>query len=191
MTARPAAPRFSPPDPPLADDAILLRPPGPADVPAIALACADPDIARWTTVPTPYTRVHARRFVAQTMRWWQAGRSGAVFAIIERSSRQLVGMIGVHPGEPGLAEVGYWVAREARGRGHATRALRLVCAWAFSDPGLVRLELHTMLGNEASSAVAGKAGFTREGIARLGLVVHGERADGVVFSLVRGDAGAG
>lgn len=189
-TSTPTA-RFSLPDPPLADEVLVLRPPSPVDVPAIAAACADPEIARWTMVPTPYTRAHARRFVAQAGRWWQTGRTGAVFAIVERASGQLVGMIGLEPAEPGLAEVGYWIAPGARRRGHATRALRLVAGWAFEDPGLVRLELHTLLGNEASGAVAAKAGFTREGVARRGLVFRGERRDGVVFSLVRGDPAAG
>lgn len=191
MPARPLAPRFSLPDPPLVDEVILLRPPSPADVPAIAAACTDPEIARWTTVPAPYMPVHARRFVAQTRRWWQTGRTGAIFAIVERSNGRLVGMIGLEPAEPGLAEVGYWVAPEARRRGYATRALRLVSTWAFRDPDLVRLELHTLLGNEASGAVAAKAGFTREGVARRAIVLRGERMDGVVFSLVRGDAAAG
>jgi RimJ/RimL family protein N-acetyltransferase len=191
MTARPTPPRFWLPDPPLADETILLRPPSPADVPAIAAACTDPEIARWTMVPTPYTPAHARRFVAQAKRWWEAGRTGAIFAIVDRSAGRLVGMIGLEPAEPGLAEVGYWVAPEARGRGYATRAVRLVSAWAFRDPSLVRLELHTILGNEASGAVARKAGFTREGVARQGLVVRGERVDGVIYSLVRGDPSAG
>ena len=29
-------------------------------------------------------------------------------------------------------EVGYWLAAPARGHGHATRAVRLICAWGFS-----------------------------------------------------------
>jgi RimJ/RimL family protein N-acetyltransferase len=188
---RPTPPRFSLPDPPLADEAVLLRPPSPADVPAIAAACTDPEIARWTMVPNPYTPAHARRFVAQARRWWESGTVGAIFAIVERSSDRLVGMIGLEPAEPGLAEVGYWVAPEARRHGYATRAVRLVATWAFGDPSLVRLELHTMLGNEASGAVAVRSGFTREGVARRGLVVRGERLDGVVYSLVRGDPAAG
>lgn len=114
-----------------------------------------------------------------------------MFAIVKRSSGRLAGMIEVHLGKPGRAEVGYWLAPLDRGRGYATRALRLVSAWAFTDPGLVRFELHTLIGNEASGAVAGKAGFTREGIARRDLLFRGEQVDGVVFSFIRDDAAAG
>ena len=42
------------PDPELADDAIRLRAPIAADVPAITAACQDPDIQRFTFVPVPY-----------------------------------------------------------------------------------------------------------------------------------------
>jgi hypothetical protein len=42
------------PDPELADDAIRLRAPSAADVPAITEACQDPDIQHFTFVPVPY-----------------------------------------------------------------------------------------------------------------------------------------
>lgn len=40
----------------LHDDVVQLAPPVEADVPAVAAACQDPQVARWTTVPSPYTR---------------------------------------------------------------------------------------------------------------------------------------
>ena len=63
--------------------------------------------------------------------------------------------------ERGTAEIGYWVAREARGRGVATRAVRLVRDWAASELGLTTLELVIHEDNAPSHAVARAAGFTR------------------------------
>jgi RimJ/RimL family protein N-acetyltransferase len=60
-------------------------------------------------------------------------------------------------------EIGYWVAREARGRGVATRAVRLVCEWAASELGLTTLELVIHEDNGPSHAVARAAGFTPSG----------------------------
>ena len=47
-----------------------------------------------------------------------------------------------------------------------TRAVRLVCAYAFERLGLERLELFTLPGNAASERVAERAGFQREGVLR-------------------------
>ena len=64
------------------------------------------------------------------------------------------------------AEIGYWVKREARRRGVALGAARLVVDWAFAELGIERLELLTYPGNEASQALAVRLGFTRECLLR-------------------------
>ena len=51
--------------------------------------------------------------------------------------------------------------REARGRGVATRAVRLVRDWAASELGLTTIELVIHEDNAPSHAVARAAGFTR------------------------------
>ena len=84
----------------------------------------------------------------------------AAFVIIDAESGRLLGAIGVHRfgGEDGGPEVGYWLEREARGRGVATRALRLVVDWACRELG-VRLLLQADVRNAASRRVAEKAQF--------------------------------
>jgi RimJ/RimL family protein N-acetyltransferase len=65
------------------------------------------------------------------------------------------------PGAP-TAEVGYWTAGHARGRGVAPRALQAVTDWAFAgfgDDGLTRLELLHQVDNLASCRVAEKTGY--------------------------------
>ena len=63
--------------------------------------------------------------------------------------------------ERGTGEIGYWVVREARGRGVATRAVRLVCEWAASELGLTTLEIVVHADNAPSHAVA-RAAASRE-----------------------------
>lgn len=70
----------------------------------------------------------------------------------------------------------YWLARSARGRGHATRALASASEWAF-DAGIFRLELGHRRNNPSSCAVATRAGFTAEGIERQKLRYGAERFD--------------
>jgi signal transduction histidine kinase/RimJ/RimL family protein N-acetyltransferase len=179
-----------PPDPPLADEVVLLRPPVEADAPAIAAACADPEIASWVPVPVPYTLADARAFIEGVADGWSGG-AHQTFAIVERASGALVGMIGLDRGSvPGRASVGYWLAPDARGRGLATRAVRLVVGWAQQDPGLERLELTTLLGNDASGRVALRAGFQREGILRRYLRFRGRTVDVVMYALCPAGTGA-
>ena len=99
-----------------------------------------------------------------------------------------MGLIDLHRGTtPDRAWVGYWLAPAARGRGLATRAVRLVAAWAFTDPTLERLELMTLVGNDASGRVALRAGFRREGILRRYLDFRGALLDAVMYAMVRED----
>lgn len=182
--AEPPPSPITPPDPPLADEAILLRLLRDADAPTIAAACADPDIGRWIPVPVPYAVDDARVFIAATAAAWATGGE-LVFGIEERATGSLVGTIGLRRAEPFRASVGYWIAPWARRRGFATRAVRLVAGWAFREPALVRLELYTLVGNDASGAVAIGAGFTREGVLRRYLSFRDRRVDAVVYSLLR------
>jgi RimJ/RimL family protein N-acetyltransferase len=86
-----------------------------------------------------------------------------------------------------VAETGYWVKREARGRGVAPRALELVARWALVERGIARLQLHAEPGNVASQRVAEKAGFVREGLMRSAIELKGERRDALLYSRVRED----
>jgi RimJ/RimL family protein N-acetyltransferase len=59
-------------------------------------------------------------------------------------------------------EVGYYLRRDAWGRGLATRSLRLVCEW-LAEQGEERVELLVHPRNERSQAVAARAGFVSAG----------------------------
>jgi RimJ/RimL family protein N-acetyltransferase len=155
------------PDPPLSDGTVSLRPFRPDDVPAIVAACQDPEIQRWIPmIPVPYTEDDARGYVLMTLKSLQEGSSAEV-AIVDAASDRLLGSIGVHLGpNPRRCSIGYWVAPDARRRGVATRALRLMTRWSFAQFGIERLALWTLIGNLPSQAVAEKAGFRYEGVAR-------------------------
>ena len=175
------------PDPPLTDGEISLRPWERRDVPAVAAACQDPEIPRWTVVPHDYTERHARDFIAGTGTDIAAGRELAL-AIVDTDDR-LIGALGLSNVDwPDLkAEIGYWMAAESRRRGIGARATRMLAVWAISALGLERIELLANPENEASQRLAERAGFTREGTLRRYRRRHGVREDLVMFSLLAGD----
>lgn len=150
--------------PTLDDGVVRLRPPEPDDVDGVLAYCQDPDAARFTTIPWPYERNHAVEWIEESTRCWADGVR-ASFVVVEIGTDELVGSIGLVrlDRDEDVAEVGYLVKREARGRGIAPRAVRLVTEWVLRDLGFARLELQTDVRNHASQRVAEKAGFTREG----------------------------
>ena len=172
------------PDPPLADDRTALRQWTDEDVPAIVAACRDPETARWTTVPIPYTERDARAWLERCADGWERGI--APFAVVERDSGDLAAAISVWLHGP-VAELGYWAVPEHRGKGHVPRAVRLVARWCFDELGLVRVQLGTFPGNRASERVAEKCGFTREGILRAWADQRGDRRDMTMWSLLPGE----
>jgi len=149
-----------------------------ADIPAIAAACSDPEIARWTLVPAPYTEDDARAFVAQAK---------TAYAVADAASGALVGAISLDPAGEGTGQIGYWVAREARGRGVATRAVRLLARWGLAQGGFARVQLLTEPENVASQRVAERAGFTNEGLLRSYAELKGRRRDMLMWSLLPTD----
>jgi RimJ/RimL family protein N-acetyltransferase len=181
-----------PPDPPLGDGVVVLRPWREDDAPAIVAAIdGDPEIAVWLdAVPQPYSLADAHAYVAQCRRSWADG-IGARFAILDARDGSIAGSIGARFSDPvqAVTEVGYWVAREARGRGLATRALRLLARWLVDEVGVARVQLQADLRNEPSRRVAENAGFTREGVLRSARfnARRGERVDFVMYSLLPGE----
>jgi RimJ/RimL family protein N-acetyltransferase len=156
-------PQLALPDPPLNDGLVALRSWTAADVPAIVEACQDPEIPRWTLVPSPYGEADARAYLQRVADGWDAG-ARATFAIVDAADHgALLGAAGLNriDWDQCAADLGYWVAAPARGRGVAARAVELLAGWAFGTLGLERLELRANEANTASRAVAARAGFSR------------------------------
>jgi RimJ/RimL family protein N-acetyltransferase len=171
----------------MVDGDTLLRPWRDSDLGALVAACQDPEISRWTRVPRNYGESDGRAYLLQRFDMVYDGRA-APFAIVNSAEDALAGsiaLIQIH-WEHRRAEVGYWLAREARGRGHASRAVRLICAWGHAALGLERIDLHAASGNALSQRVAERAGFEREAVLRSYMRIGDERQDMVAFGLLLG-----
>lgn len=165
---------------------VLLRPWTPDDAESVYVACQDPDIQRWVPVPSPYALSDAVEYVTTTApAAWPDG--GAVFAVVELATDQMSGAIGVQRLDDGVAHVGYWTRREARGKGLTAEALRLITTWFLHEGEAARVELVVEPDNSASIRVAEAAGFTREGVLRRRLDLRGRRVDVVMYSMLPTD----
>jgi RimJ/RimL family protein N-acetyltransferase len=194
MTATPGAsgrPTVLPPRRDLTDGVVLLREPGsaPLDVDAMVHGASTPDVVEFTRVPVPYARSDAERFLTEVRAGWADGTT-AVYAVCAAAEPDaLLGLVGLHDidlsGEPGgVAEIGYWMSSEGRGRGLMTRAVRLLSAFGIDELALTRITWFAIVGNEPSRRVAEACGYRVEGLLRRGESRRGERLDHWVGGLL-------
>jgi RimJ/RimL family protein N-acetyltransferase len=168
---------------PLRDGSTALRPWRDADIPSLVLACRDADIARWTLAPEHYEESDARAYMLQRLDATHAGVA-APFAIVDaEDDRVLLGSVSLLRLDwtHARGEVGYWLGAEARGQGHATRAVSLICAWGVRALGLERIVLLAATGNLPSQRVAERCGFRREAVLRSYMRGRGERHDMICY----------
>ena len=148
--------------PSLTDGVVVLRPWRLEDADAVLRACQDPDIQHYTQVPVPYLREHAVDFVGSAPGQWADG-TGAQFAVLDPSSGELVGCMGLMEADHQRRQVvaGYWTAPGGRARGMTRRALRLATQWALTDGGFDTVLLEVEEDNPRSTAVVLAVGYER------------------------------
>lgn len=151
----------------LIDAGVVVRPLVRADGDALMrYLSADPEIARWTRIPWPYTRGHLRGFLDQVERW-RSGATDLVCAITLPEDDELIGCCGVHrigeasPARSSLLanEIGYWLGAAHRGRGVMQQAIGLLSRYALADLAIPELNLQTKVGNAKSQKVARALGY--------------------------------
>lgn len=142
---------------------LVLRPWLPGDLTVLLEAYRDPAIQAGSRAPVA-DRAAAERW----LRDQEEGRASGLrhsFAVVDTALGDgPVGNVGLVRSATGsaAAEVGYWTAAPARGRGIAPQALEALTDWAlttFAADGLAALNLLHQVDNEASCRVAEKAGY--------------------------------
>jgi ribosomal-protein-alanine N-acetyltransferase len=170
--------------PTLADGVVTIRKPALEDVEDLVQLCRDPQMVRWTSVPSPYEQMHAHAWLAMGRDGW-VSKSRHQF-VIEADGR-LAGTLELRQEGAGMAEVGFGLAAWARGHGLMARALRLVIAWGFDEAGIDVVQWRAEVGNWASRRAAWAVGFKVYGTVPALLEHRGLRVDGWIGALHRGE----
>jgi RimJ/RimL family protein N-acetyltransferase len=180
--------RLTRPEPALARGAIRLEPLDQSHVGALGALIGDPDVRRFTLVPSEPDDGFASRWIGRYEAGWDDG-SCAGFAILDAASDELLGFAGIVrlDLDARQGEIGYLLGPAARGRGAATDAVVLLTEWGFDGLGLGRLELRIDVENAASTRVAERSGYRLDGVLRSLHVKEGRRADTGVWSRLPGD----
>jgi [ribosomal protein S5]-alanine N-acetyltransferase len=168
------------PDPPLTDGVVILRASEPADLPAIDAGIHDPDVIRWIGPPEG----SAIDVLALNQRRW-AGGSPTLSICTPDGSCVGLAWVNVRGTDPSTGALGYWLLPRARGRGLATRAVRLLSAWAARDLGMTNLRIVVEPENLGSRGVAERSGFRQTGVLHGQATIDGRLIDQVVYELVQ------
>lgn len=172
----------------LSDGVITLSPVTEADAEDVYQLVTLPEVIATTVAPHPPTRESvAKRCGAVSYRWLIGERAECL--IRDGATGSFAGDISLfREGPTGQALVGYSLVRQWRGRGYATRAVRLIADWAFDIAGVPRLAAGTAPDNIGSQRTLEHAGFTREGYERSRLPgQRGSRIDNVGWAMLPGD----
>lgn len=156
-------------------------------LPGMEAITADAEAVRFTRLPEPMTDGFAASWLAR----YEQGRTegtGFGFAALDAGGRFLGLALAPHVDpETREVELGYIVAREARGRGVATELVRQLTRWAFAELGALRVYLLIDVTNAASIRVAERCGYTHEGVQRSVYLKPGRRIDQAIWSRLPSD----
>lgn len=163
-----------PPGDALDDGVVRLAPITVDDAADFHRMMCDPDVVRYRIPPEAPSLAEMTDRCTRTGMWWLAGER-AELSIRDAATGEFAGHIQlVHIMPPlGEAMVGYSLLPEYRGRGMATRAVRLLVEWVFANTPLWRIVAGTNPANTASQRVLERAGFSRETLLRQAVPAFG------------------
>jgi RimJ/RimL family protein N-acetyltransferase len=184
-TAPPGAIRWAAPRYRLADDQIGLRLPEPADA-TVLHGYASRD-GSWAPLAAGASLADCRAVVSDWLAGWrnQPSFHGPALIVTASGDPALAGQVGLGDRGDRVVELDYGIAPDRRGRGYATRAVRLAARWLLHERHARVAELRIAAGNTASQRVALAAGFTPAGTVQSHVPATGETYTDLRFVLRR------
>ncbi|MCX4572637.1 GNAT family N-acetyltransferase [Streptomyces sp. NBC_01571] len=140
----------------LSGEGLVLRDWTEADLAAMPDLFDHPDIAYWTPIVSPFDEAAARTRLDRDRQLRAEGK--AILLAITVDGGPPLGEVMLRPAPEGT-EIGYAVGPAHRGRSLASRAVRVMAAYAFEELRAEQVILELEAENAASVAVAAKAGF--------------------------------
>ena len=169
-----------------AGERIIMRSPARRDIPSIVELADDKLVARYTNIPSPYSRKDAAFFLKRCKRERKEG-SGLIFGVELKEESRLIGMIGlIHfNAKSRRAVLGYWFGRPYWGKGLGSESVGMALRFAFEKLDLTRVVAQVWHPNVASARVLEKCGFSLEGRLRKHIKKNGEWYDELVYGILR------
>lgn len=138
----------------------------------------------WAT--DDYSIDSAREFIKFNLSGFAKDGSFAASIILEE---KFIGGIGFHNLDlkNKSTHIGYWLVKEAQGKGIMTRCCVELFDYLFDELGLNRIQINCNVENTKSRAIPERLGFQLEGIHRQVEFLHGEFRDWAVYAILAED----
>jgi len=167
---------------------ITLRKPEERDIVPLFEGVQDPIIPKFTRIPANYQMATAEHYVRERSPNGFTMRTELQLAL--EYDGKFSGALSFHTLdlEDAKAEIGYWLTADARGKGVATAATKLMTQYGFETIGFHRIEALVVESNKPSLKVLSNAGYQQEGVLRDKCVQDdGSREDMILFAAIRTD----
>lgn len=138
----------------------------------------------WAT--DDYSIDSAREFIKFNLAAFAENGSFSASIILEET---FVGAVGFHNLDlkNKSAHIGYWLAKEAQGKGIVTRCCRVLFDYLFDDLGLNRIQINCNIENTKSRAIPERLGFQLEGIHRQVEWLRDDFRDWAIYAMLKED----
>jgi len=175
---------LTPPDS-IAGAHVRLRRSTPADSEAVFQATSDPDVTHYMEWPAHKSVAETAAYMGGCAARWSAGAEYH-WVVEGRAGGPLLGCIACRV-KGHSVDFGYFLARQAWGRGIATEASSLLVAW---QPTIFRIWATTDAENIKSAKVLERLGMQREGVLRMATYrpnIGGLPRDTAIYALCKTD----
>jgi ribosomal-protein-alanine N-acetyltransferase len=137
----------------------------------------------------PFTSVSQARMLIKRLAETAETGAGIHWAITERGNERLIGKCGYNEWRKAhrRGDISYIIAREQRGKGIVSEALRAMLDYGFDRMNLHSVEAGVTPGNDASTRMLQKIGFRLEGHLRENFLTDRGFVDSLIYSLLRSD----
>ena len=138
---------------------LLLRPFLEQDAGDVRSLAGNKNVSETTlNIPHPYDSGEAEKWISTHAGAWK-NRTGVIYAIVERSSKDLVGAISLVKMVDGNAELGYWIGEPYWNRGYCSEAAKSLVQFAFEKLAVKNIMAEHLSSNPASGRVMQKLGM--------------------------------
>jgi ribosomal-protein-serine acetyltransferase len=142
-------------------------------------------LSQWLSwVPKVQSYTDVEQNLRERIQGYQTGTSASFYAVYNNVIVASVGFISINNNDK-KGEIGYWISSQYQGKGIVSKSVKACINYGFNRLGLNKIIIQCARGNSRSINLAGKLGFSIEGILKEDRIRNNTYHDTFYFSLFK------